>query len=83
MQKSKWGGGGGDAQGDQNFLHHVLPLSLLPVVVPAIMCLFFCKLLHNVAIFVAISPGCCNLGNPSFRSLFSHIPYISYSHRFE
>ena len=60
-----------------------LPLSLLSVVVPTIRYLFFCKILHNVAIFAAISPGCCNLGNHSFRSLFSHVLYKSHTHRLQ
>ena len=60
----KWRGDG--CQWDQNFSHLVLPLSLLSVVVPIIICLFFCKLVHNVAIFVAIFPAGATLRIPLF-----------------
>ena len=33
--------------------------------------------------FCCYFSGCCNLENPSFRPLFSHIPYISHTHRLE
>lgn len=49
----------------------------LSLVAPLPLCLFYCKILRNVATFLLISPGSCHFGKHAFRPLFFRLPYSS------
>ena len=69
------GGGGGGGRGGQEGLNFPLPMPCTPSphpfcnLVPASLCFFYCKILHNVANCFPISPSSCHLGNPTSRRL--------------